>query len=359
MKSSRRHIFKSFNRFKNVSFKSLDLKSLKENHDENNQSLNVITIDVVVFHILINKKSKKKFQMFFMTMQQIDESLTKARNETLYDFLKLNALLSLTIEKIKRKCFDFSHKFESVLNLKKIETFSRHDVYDHKIELTRDAIKLSRSRVYFLLSKKLETLNKYLKKNLFKEFINFNKILFVLFILFVVKSNDQLRLCVNYRKFNVITKRNKYSILLIKKTLTRVIECKHIFKLNIIFVFNRLRMNFESEKFITFIISLKIYQYHVLLFELTSELASWQHYMNDLLFEFLNKFYQIYLNDIFIYNKTRKKHERHLKQIFVKLKQVEFQVNMNKCEFFKTKIIFLSVILSQKSYERLKVKFET
>ena len=239
--------------------------------------------------------------------------MTKARNETFYDFLKLNALLSLIIKKIKRKCLDFLHKFESVLNFKKIETFLRHDDYDHKIELTRDAIKFFRSRVYFFSSKKLETLNKYLKKNLFKKFINFNKTLFVSSILFVVKSNEQLRLCVNYRKLNVITKRNEYSISLIEKTLTRVIECKHIFKLNIIFVFNRLRMNLDNEKFITFIIFLKIYKYHVLLFDLTSELANWQHYMNDLLFEFLNKFCQIYLNDILIYNKICKKHEHHLK----------------------------------------------
>ena len=359
LKFSRRHFFKSFRRFKDVSFKSFDSKILKKHHDENNQFLNVVMIDVVVFHKLINKKNKKKFQMFFMTMQQIDESLTKARNETLYDFLKLNALLFLIIEKIKRKCFDFLHKFESVLNLKKIEILSRHDVYDHKIELTRDAIKLSRSRVYSLLSKKLEALNKYLKKNLFKEFINLNKILFVSSILFVVKSNEQLKLCVNYRKLNVITKRNEYSMFLIKKTLTRVIECKHIFKLNIIFVFNRLRMNLDNEKFITFIIFLKIYKYHVLFFDLTNELVNWQHYMNDLLFEFLNKFCQVYLDDIFIYNKIRKKHERHLKQIFIKLKQVEFQMNINKCKFFKTKIVFWALFYSQKIYEWTRVKFET
>ena len=77
--------------------------------------------------------------------------MTKARNETFYDFLKFNALLLLTIEKIKRKCFDFLHKFESVLNFKKIETLSRHDVDDHKIELTKDAIKFFRSRIYFFV----------------------------------------------------------------------------------------------------------------------------------------------------------------------------------------------------------------
>ena len=104
-------------------------------------------------------------------------------------------------------------------------------------------------------------------------------------------------------------------------------------------------MNFKKENFITFICFLNIYKYHVFFFDLINELVNWQHYMNDLLFEYLNKFCQIYLNDIFIYNKTRKKHEKHLKQMFFKLKKIELQININKYEFFKIEIIFLDVIL--------------
>ena len=104
----------------------------------------------------------------------------------------------------------------------------------------------SRNKIYFLFSKKLEILNKYLKKNLAKKFISVNKVLFIFLILFVIKLNDQLRLCVNYRKFNVIIKRNKYFISLIEKTLIKVIDCKYIFKLDIIVVFNKLRINFNK-----------------------------------------------------------------------------------------------------------------
>ena len=71
--------------------------------------------------------------------------------------------------------------------------------------------------------------------------------------------------------------------------------------------------------------------------------------MNDLLFEYINHFCQMYLNDIFIYNKIRKEHERHFTQIFQKLKKVEFQIDIKKCEFFKTKISFLKIILSTKN----------
>ena len=71
--------------------------------------------------------------------------------------------------------------------------------------------------------------------------------------------------------------------------------------------------------------------------------------MNDLLFEYINHFCQIYLNDIFIYSKIRREHERHLTQMFQKLEKVEFQIDIKKCEFFQTKISFLDVILSTKS----------
>ena len=41
--------------------------------------------------------------------------------------------------------------------------------------------------------------------------------------------------------------------------------------------------------------------------------------MNDILFDFFNEFVQCYLNDIFIYNKIKKKHIRHVRLILQKL----------------------------------------
>ena len=62
-------------------------------------------------------------------------------------------------------------------------------------------------------------------------------------------------------------------------------------------------------------------------------------------FEFINKFMQIYLNDIFIYNKSKIEYKRHLKQIFVKLKKHELQIDVNKYEFFQIEIKFLKNFL--------------
>ena len=77
--------------------------------------------------------------------------------------------------------------------------------------------------------------------------------------------------------------------------------------------------------------------------------------MNDLLFEYINHFCQIYLNDIFIYSKTRRKHERHLTQ---KLKKIDLQIDIKKCEFFKTEVFFLDVILSIENLRMNSQKFQ-
>ena len=261
------------------------LKATVSKNEDNEQNLdfdaflNVAFIDATAFQSLANSRERRKeVKIFSLIMKKLNEiidnvkeNLAKIDLNSDLDFKKAFKIMKAIVEKLERKVFDFLKRFESVLNLKKIDKLSSHRVYDHKIELTKNSKQLSRNRVYSLSSKKFETLQKYLHDNLQKRFINSSKILYVSSILFVVKSNEQLRLCVDYRKLNVIIKRNNYSISLIEKILAKVIDCKFLFKLNIISTFNKLRMNSQSENLTIFICSLNIYKYHVLLFELIND----------------------------------------------------------------------------------------
>ena len=132
-------------------------------------------------------------------------------------------------------------------------------------------------------SYKLEKIKKYLIENLFKNFITLNKISYFLLILFAMKVNEDLRFCVDYQKFNVMTKRNRYFLFLIKEIIEKIIKCKHFIKLNIIVVFNKLCMHFNSENYTIFITILNVYKYRVLSFDLINELNSFQQYINDAL----------------------------------------------------------------------------
>ena len=129
------------------------------------------------------------------------------------------------------------------------------------------------------------------------------------------KPNEKLRFYINYRKLNVIIKRNRYFISLIDEILIKIQDCKYLTRLNIIITFNKLRMHSNNKDFITFVIFFKIYKYRMLLFELINGSVIYQQYINNIFFEYLNDFYQIYLNNILIYNKIRKDHIKHIRLI--------------------------------------------
>ena len=208
-------------------------------------------------------------------------------------------------------------------------------------------VKFSQNWAYRMSLYKFEKIKKYLIENLFKNFITLNKTLYFSSMLFAMKVNKNLRFCVDYRRFNVMIKWNRYFLLLIKEIIEKIIECKYFIKLNIIVVFNKLRMHSDNENYTTFIIILSVYKYRVLSFKLINDLNSFQQYINDALWKFLNDFCQVYFDDILIYNYIKKKHIRHVRLMLDKLRKIDLQMNIKKCKFNVEKIVFLNVIISR------------
>ncbi len=261
------------------------------------------------------------------------------------DSSKLNEMISvMLLKKLKKKLLIVYHDFLNVFDREKTTQLPLHQSYDHKIEL-EDESQSSRSWLYLMLSHKLQKVKKYLEKNLKKKFITLSKASFASSILFIEKKDDSLRFCVNYRKLNALTKRNHYSILLIDEVLAWIQGSKYLTQLNIIITFNKLCMSTESENLITFVTFFNVYKYKVMLFELINESTFFQHYINDVLFNCLHKFCQIYLNDILIYSKILKKHRTHMKEMLGKLREVNLQINIDKCKFKIQKISFLELLI--------------
>ena len=155
-----------------------------------------------------------------------------------------------------------------------------------------------------MLLYKLQKVKEYLNENLFKGFITLIKTAYSSPVLFTMKANSDLQFCVNYWKLNALIKWNWYLLLLIEEIIEKILKCKYLTYLNIITAFNKLCMHSDSENLTTFITALDFYKYWVLSFELINELSTFQQYINDTLWDFLNDFCQIYLNDILIYSKT-------------------------------------------------------
>jgi len=57
------------------------------------------------------------------------------------------------------------------------------------------------------------------------------------------------------------------------------------------------------------------YKYKVLPFRLTNGLATYQRYINNILFNYLNNFYTAYLDNIMIYFKNELEHKEHVYKV--------------------------------------------
>ncbi len=200
------------------------------------------------------------------------------------------------------------HDYLDVFDRAMTDQLSSHRFYDHKIELI-DEKTSSWSHLYHMSDYKLQKMKNYLIKHLNKDFISFSSASYASLILFIEKKDDSLRFCVNYRKLNALIKWDHYFLSLIDKTFTCIQDSRYLIWLNIIVIFNKLRMHLSSEDLTIFIISFDFYKYHVMSFELINDSTFYQHYMNNVLFNYLYQFCQIYLDDIIIYSKTLKKHK--------------------------------------------------
>ena len=289
---------------------------------------------------------------FAIIITKIDRLLKTARNK-LEDVnlqkLSHEEILKEVKAKLSLKYHDYLNMFDWAMT----DQLFSHCFYDHKIELTDEKMS-SQSHLYHMFNYKLQKMKSYLIEHLNKSFISSSLISYASFILFIEKKDDSLRFCVDYRKLNALIKWDHYSLLLIDETLACIQDSKYLTWLNIIVIFNKLWMHSKSEDLTIFIISFDFYKYHVMSFELINNSTFYQHYMNDVLFDYLHQFCQIYLDNIIIYSKTLKKHKKHVWLVLHKLREIDLQMNINKCKFHVQEISFLELLLF---IERLKINF--
>ncbi len=164
-------------------------------------------------------------------------------------------------------------------------------------------------------------------------------------VLFIKKLEEELCFCVNYQDLNTITVKNQYSLSLISETLNHLSQAKIFIKLNIISAFNRLWIKEEDEALIIFHTWFELFKYLVMLFNLCNKSVSFQKYINNTLYKYLNKFYTASLNDILIYFDNELEHKIHVKLILRKLQEANLQMNIIKCKFHVIQVLYLELII--------------
>ena len=147
-------------------------------------------------------------------------------------------------------------------------------------------------------------MRKYFDENLGKDFIRHSKSPAGASILFVKKENGSLRMCVDYRGLNKVTKKNRCLLPLISRLLQQLGQAKIFTNIDLRGAYNLVRMKEGDEWKTAFRSRYGHFEYNVMPFGLTNALAIIQHMMNDIFYEHLDDFVVNYLDDTLIYSKN-------------------------------------------------------
>src|SRR5204862_7250355 len=86
-------------------------------------------------------------------------------------------------------------------------------------------------------------------------------------------------------------------------------------------------------------------------FELTNASAIFQKLINHVLYDHLNEFVIVYLNNILIYFKNKEDHEKHVRKILRRLQEKNLYLKSEKCKFHKQQVEYLKHIITTKRLE--------
>jgi hypothetical protein len=288
--------------------------------------INISFIGAAPFSFLARKK---KCQILSISLNSLNKSLEDTE-------IKENWK-----EKIPEEYHQYLDMFDEVL----ANSLPPHRPYDHRINL-QPGKEPPFGPLYGMSRNELTALKKFLEENLDKGFIRASNSPAAAPILFVKKSDGTLRLCVDYRGINEITIKNRYPLPLIQETLARLAKANWYTTLDLRGAFNLVRMAEGEEWKTAFRTRYGLFESLVMPFGLTNAPATFQHFINDVLRNYLDVFCSAYLDDIIIYSETLEEHRSHVKAILDALKSAGINLNPVKCHFHVKETKYLGLIIS-------------
>ena len=272
-------------------------------------------------------------------------------------FFKKADLPEVTADDAKRRLpAEYRDLFQAFLSTD-ANTLPPHRSYDHKIEVVPGG-KLPCARNRPLSPMELRVLKRWLDDNLAKGFIRPSKSGVASPVLLAQKPGGGVRICVDYRGLNNVTLKSRYPIPLIRETLDAICKAEIFTKLDVIAAFNRVRVAEGHEWLTAFVTRFGLYESLVTPFGLQGAPATFQYYVNDILYDLLDDCVTAYLDDILICSTNKRDHVRQVREVLKRLADAGLQVDLDKCEFHTTKTKYLGLVIKPGRIEMDPTKVE-
>lgn len=168
----------------------------------------------------------------------------------------------------------------------------------------------------------------------------------------VRKSDGSLRMCIDYRGINRVTKKDAYALPRIEETLDTLGGAKYFSCIDLKSGYWQVEVEEAHKERTAFTAGpLGFFEFNKMPFGLCNSPATFQRLMERCLNGLNLEQCLIYLDDIVIFSSTIEEHFSRLDSVFRRLTDYGLKLKPSKCQFLKTKIKYLGYIVSEQGVE--------
>src|SRR5581483_3630745 len=194
--------------------------------------------------------------------------------------------------------------------------------------------------------KEKEIIREEIQKMLDKGIIQESSSPWTLPVVLVKKKDGETRFCVDYRKLNKITRKDRHPLPRIDDLLDSFGNSVCFTTLDLASGYWQIEMDPRDKEKTAFITDDGIYEFNVMPFGLTNAPATFQRMMNKAFARIIGKFVVVYLDDLNIFSRNFNEHLVHLREVFERLRNAGLKLKAKKCHFFKQELAFLGHVVS-------------
>ncbi|WJX94652.1 hypothetical protein P8452_76049 [Trifolium repens] len=178
-------------------------------------------------------------------------------------------------------------------------------------------------------------------------------------VLLVKKKDGKTRLCVDYRKLNKVTIKNRYPLPRIDDLMDQLRGASVFSKIDLKSGYHQIRVRDEDIQKTAFRTRYGHYKFLVMPFGVTNAPAIFMAYMNRIFHSFLDKFVVVFIDDILVYSKSEEEHVEHLRLVLQVLRESKLYANPSKCDFWLEEVNFLGHVISKEGIAVDPAKIDT